>query len=58
MIAKFYAWDTIAQNYTLVLTCIMGSAQYNNGIQKMVLKYERGYIIVDHRTIFKWKWTA
>lgn len=58
MIAKFYAWDKIAGNFTLVLSAVMGSAQYNNGLQKCVLKYQKGYVVIDHKTVFRWKWSA
>lgn len=58
MIAKFYAWDIVNGQYVLVLSAIVGSAQYNNGIKNLVLKYERGYIKVKENTIFRWKWSA
>lgn len=58
MIAKFYAWDTINEHYSLVLTCIMGSTQYNTGIKNCVIKYERGYIKIQDKTVFKWCWTG
>ena len=58
MIAKFYAWDTITGRFNLVLTCVMGSAQYNTGIKNCVMKYARGYIRVGDKTVFRWSWTG
>lgn len=58
MIAKFYCWDVIAQSYVLTLTAIVGTSAYNNGISKLVLKYERGYVKCNDKTIFRWKWSA
>lgn len=57
MICTFYAWDDMQQRFEIILTCSYGSAQYENGMKTLIVKYKRGYITCNGKKIFKWSWT-